>query len=120
MRQLFRHLMSRSANASVLSSNKIANRFTCLGAGDVLDDYPDSPGSAPQLSGEAASRLLDADNTGMDTAAPGPSTTKETESTGPSLKRRLNEGSTVSDGQQSIAGPTLPPIYYSVQRKRLN
>jgi hypothetical protein len=66
MRQLFRHLMSRSANASVLSSNKIANRFTCLGAGDVLDDYPDSPGSAPQLSGEAASRLLDADDTGMD------------------------------------------------------
>jgi hypothetical protein len=28
-------------------------------AGDVLDDYPDSPGSAQQLSGEAASQLLD-------------------------------------------------------------
>jgi hypothetical protein len=112
--------MSRSANASVPSIDKIANRFTCSGAGDVLDDYPDSPGTAPQLSGEAASRLLDADDIGMDTAAPGPSITKETVSTGPSLKRRLNECSTVSDGQQSTAGPTLPPIYYSVQRKRLS
>jgi hypothetical protein len=39
--------------------------------GDDLDDYPDSPGSAPQLSGEAASQLLDADDTAMDAAASG-------------------------------------------------
>ncbi len=66
---------------------------TTLFPGDDLDDFPDSPGSAPHLSGEAASRLLDADDSTMDTAGAGGDTTAEQDCTGARPKRRLDEGS---------------------------
>jgi hypothetical protein len=56
----------------------------------------------------------------MDAAVAGGDNTGEQDCTGARPKRRLNEGSSASDSQQGSAGPNLPPIYYSVQRKRLN
>ncbi len=88
--------------------------------GDKLKDYPDSPGTAPLLSGEAASRLLDADDTTMEDTAAGPSHTGTSQDSGRLPKRRLAEGSLAAENQSSNTGPALPPIYYSVLRKRLN
>ncbi len=88
--------------------------------GDELEDYPDSPGTAPLLTGEAASQLLDADDTTMEDTTAGPSNTDEGQDSGRLPKRRLVEGSLAADTHSGNTGPTLPPIYYSVQRKRLN
>jgi hypothetical protein len=88
--------------------------------GDELEDYPDSPGTAPLLTGEAASQLLDADDTTMEDTGAGPSNTEAGPDSGRLPKRRLAEGSFAADNQSVNSGPTLLPIYYSVQRKRLN
>jgi hypothetical protein len=112
------HLTVQCINVRVYSCHDIVKRYNC--AGDDLDDYLDSPGSALQLSGEAASQFLDADDTVMDSATSGAGTSRESERTGPNLKRRHNESSLISESQQNSARSTLPPIYFSVQRKRLN
>ncbi len=52
--------------------------------------------------------------------ASGTGTPRERECTGPNLKCRHNESSLASESQHSNAGPTLPPIYFSVQSKRVN
>jgi hypothetical protein len=99
---------SRIRNVELYTGYDIVERYYC--AGDELDDYPDSPGSAQQLSGEAASQLLDSDNIAMDSIASGAGTSGESERAGLILKRRHNESSITSESQQSSAGPTLPPI----------
>jgi hypothetical protein len=118
MQQPKSHLILRCIYTVMPLCYVIVKKYTF--SGDDLDDYPDSPGSAPQLSGEAARRLLDTDDTAMESNASGSGISRERECTGPHLKRRHNESSLASESQSSNAGPNLPPIYFSVQRKRLN
>jgi hypothetical protein len=99
-----------------LCNNSLISHFQ----GDELEDYPDSPGTAPLLTGEAASQLLDADDTTMEDTAAGLSNTDADQDSERLPKRRLAEGSLAADNQSGNTGPALPPIYYSVQQKRLN
>jgi hypothetical protein len=88
--------------------------------GDELEDYPDSPGTTPHLTGEATSQLLDADDATMEASPAGPSNLTAGQCSGQHLKRRHDKSSLSVDTPPSSAGPSLPPIYFSVQRKRLN
>jgi hypothetical protein len=104
-----------------LSSNSLFD------AGEELEDYPDSPGTPPTLSGEAASRLLDADDPTMDTAGPPTDDRPAPFPDGatarirePAQKRQLSEGGRRNEQPADHIGPNLPPIYYSVNRKKLN
>jgi hypothetical protein len=83
----------------------------CTFAGDDLDDNPDSPGSAPHLTGEAASQLPDADDSAMESATACASNSREGECSGHHLKRCLNETSLSLEMQSNSVGPNLPPIY---------
>jgi hypothetical protein len=88
--------------------------------GDVLEDYPDSPGAGPHISGEDASRLLDTDDT-MEIANPtaGCSTfSRVTDANAGATKRAHSELGPAADHQDAPAGPSLPPIYHSVHRKK--
>jgi hypothetical protein len=87
-------------------------------AGDVLDDYPDSPGPPMRLSGEDASRLLDTDDQAMDTAAVLHHYADEQPS---GVKRPLSENLTKAfrGAEQAQGGPNLPPIYNSILRRKL-
>ncbi len=91
--------------------------------GEELEDYPDSPGTPPTISGEAVSRLLDADDSTMDTAR---TTTGNTSATATTCDResaqkcQYSEGSRYNEPLAPPSGPNLPPIYYSVKRKKLN
>jgi hypothetical protein len=90
--------------------------------GDVLEDYPDSPGAGPLISGEDASHLLDTDDT-MEVANPtaGCSTfSRDTDTNAGASKRTRSELGPAVDHQETPAGPSLPPIYHSVHRKKTN
>jgi hypothetical protein len=96
----------------------------CLG--DVLEDCPDSPGGDAGLSREAASRILDSEDT-METGDAGSSNppgigNSPSVSSGISgrLKRPLHcsqRQSGATDNKGPKTGPSLPPIYHSVLRK---
>jgi hypothetical protein len=75
--------------------------------GDELEDYPDSPGTAHLLSGEAASRLLDADDTAMEDTAAGPIHTETSQDSGRLPKRRLVEGSLAAENPSINTGHLL-------------
>jgi hypothetical protein len=111
----------------------VAIFFTKLYAyfpGDVLDDYPDSPVGDSCLSGEAASHLLDSEDA-METGSnavgsgrasgagsvliPGSTSSGGTKRTLGSVQRHPCQ----NDGKGFKSGPSLPPIYYSVLRKKL-
>jgi hypothetical protein len=98
----------------------------CLG--DFLEDYPDSPGGDGGLSREAASRILDSEDS-METGHAGSSNPpglgdSPSVPSGPSgrHKRPLHYSqrqSGAADNKGPKTGPTLPPIYHSVLRKKL-
>jgi hypothetical protein len=92
--------------------------------GEELEDYPESPGSPSAITGEAASRLLDADDSPMDSAgtSSGVRATPTATAGGhvPSQKRQYSGGSENTEPPAPSAGLNLPPIYFSVQRKKLN
>ncbi len=96
---------------------------TVSAIGEELEDYPDSPGTPPMISGEAASCLLDADDSTMDTAGTTtgkPSATATTCDRESAQKRQYSEGCQYNEPLAMPSSPNLPPIYYSVQRKKLN
>jgi hypothetical protein len=99
---------------------KFTNMLTV--PGDVLEDYPDSPGADPLISGMDASHLLDTDDT-MEVADP--TARCSTYSRGAEIntgakKHTRSELGLAVDHQDTPAGPSLPPIYHSVHRKKIN
>jgi hypothetical protein len=91
--------------------------ITFFTVGDVLDDFPDSPGPPMRFSGEDASRLLDADDHAMDSTAAAHLCASEQPG---GSKRQLSESpSTASRATPAADGPNLPPIYNSILRRKL-
>jgi hypothetical protein len=92
--------------------------------GEELEDYPESLDSPSAITGEAASRLLDAEDSPMDsTGAPSGARALQAATAGehvPPQKRPYSGGSDNMDTPAQHSGPNLPPIYFSVQRKKLN
>ncbi len=89
--------------------------------GDVLDDYPDSPVGEGGLSREAASHLLDSEDA-METSSNIPSGSGSGSGASGSNKRMHDSNQRFqcpSEGRGPKIGPSLPPIYYSVLRKKL-
>jgi hypothetical protein len=89
--------------------------------GDVLDDYPDSPVGEGGLSREAASHLLDSEDA-METSSNIASGSGSGSGTSGSNKRMHDSSQRFqcpSEGRGPKSGPSLPPIYYSVLRKKL-
>jgi hypothetical protein len=104
--------ISKFSNWFILVETPLINsQLTFSFLGDKLEDYPDSPGTTPHLTGEAARQLLDADDFTMEAASAGPSNTTAGECSGQHIKHRLNEISLSADTPPSSAGPSLPPIY---------
>jgi hypothetical protein len=85
--------------------------------GDVLDDYPDSPIGAEALSREAASNLLDSEDA-METSS---NVASGSGVSGSNKRQReySQRPQCQSEGRGSRSGPSLPPIYHSVLRKKL-
>ncbi len=92
-----------------------------LFVGDVLDNYPDSPGGDGGLTREAASHLLDSEE-GMEISGNFPSGSGSAHGASGSTKR-VHDGNQrpqcPSEGRGPKTGPSLPPIYHSVLRKKL-
>jgi hypothetical protein len=62
--------ISKYSNWFILVETPLINsRLTFSFLGDELEDYPDSPGTTPHLTGEAARQLLDTDNSTMEAAS---------------------------------------------------
>ncbi len=108
--------------------NFLQNLTTALFIGEVLEDYPDSPGLGDELTTEAASNILDSEDA-MDTA--GPSLRRDEqhsfrshvdESRVCTPKRRNEDCTSRSDCASAVASavPMLPPIYHSIAKKRLS
>ncbi len=91
---------------------------------DEQDDYPDSPVNTAGLSREAASSILDSDDTAdaMDTGNYPSGSTGPGELGNPSASGS-SRASNRSDSVQHVVGdrtvPTLPPIYHTVAKKKL-
>ncbi len=100
--------------------NILQNNFICLG--DLLEDFPDSPGGDGGLTREAASRILDTVDA-METGHAGDSSPPSNPSgASASHKRPLHSSlrlSGTADSKGPKMGPSLPPIYHSVLRKKL-
>ncbi len=116
------HLTSNGAQCILVLNSKPISV-----AGEELEDYPDSLETPPAISGEAASRLLDADDSTMDTAGPttgdhsaAATACATTRIPKPADKRQYSEGCRRNEQLAQPIGPHVPPIYYSVQRKKLN
>jgi hypothetical protein len=90
--------------------------------GDMLEDYPDSPGGDGGISREAASHILDSEDT-METSSTEPGCTPSgSGATTGGQKRSLPSSLRLPgniDSKGTKTGPSLPPIYYSVLRKKL-
>jgi hypothetical protein len=109
--------LSNAINNIITVGNIIKLLILPLTVGDVLDDFPDSPGPPMRFSGEDASRLLDADDSAMDSTTATRGCASE-QSGG--IKRQLSESpSTASRTMPAADGPNLPPIYNSILRRKL-
>ncbi len=107
--------VTNASNIVVAEIVKILIKLPLVG--DVLDNFPDSPGPPMRLSGEDASRLLDADDSAMDSATATRGCAGE-QSGG--VKRQLSESpSTASRAMPAADRPSLPPIYNSILRRKL-
>ncbi len=107
--------------------NFLLNLTTVVFIGEVLEDYPDSPGLGDELTTEAASNILDSEDA-MDNAGPSlrsdeqhsfRSNVEESRVCPP--KRRIEDCASRSDCASAVASalPMLPPIYHStVLQKR--
>jgi hypothetical protein len=88
----------------------------------MLDDFPDSPGPSHAISAADANSILDSEEPpqAMDSA------TGDSDSQTPGHAQHGAEDSRIrkrkasSLSEPASAGPSLPPIYYSVVKKRLN
>ncbi len=93
--------------------------------GAVLDDYPDSPVQQPTISSADANSILDCEEPplAMDTTAgcsgdTPPAPTQYAAGGLDSMSNRKRKNSTWHESVSS--GLSLPPIYYSVAKKRLS
>jgi hypothetical protein len=115
MLKFFTHNSINASNIAVAVIVKILIKLSLVG--DVLDDFPDSPGPPMRLSGEDASRLLDADDSAMDSATATRGCAGEHSG---GVKRQLSESpSTASRAMPAADRPNLPPIYNSILRRKL-
>jgi hypothetical protein len=88
----------------------------------MLDDFPDSPGPSHTISAADANSILDSEEPpqAMDSATGD----NDTQTAGHShqgdevSRNRKRKASSLSE--PASAGPSLPPIYHSVAKKRLN
>ncbi len=115
--------------ASARNDNQLLTKF--LNTGEVLEDYPDSPGLGADLTTEAASSILDSEGV-TDTSGTGnnscepyssrPRIEPQQHNSGCHTKRRFEDSGSRSDcvSASASAGPMLPPIYHSVAKKRMS
>jgi hypothetical protein len=88
----------------------------------MLDDFPDSPGPSQTISAADANSILDSEEPpqAMDSAS------SDIDNQSPGLQLQGDDASRIrkrkasSLSEPASAGPSLPPIYYSVAKKRLN